>query len=109
MPINNLNPQLSSFNPTEDVRSTAATVTSVSVSSTSTSLLAANSSRRFCSFFNAGSTTIFVVEGTTGSATTYAFQLPPGFYWVPDGPDIYTGAYAAITASGTSNIMVTQA
>lgn len=108
MPVTNLNPALGNFNPIEDTRSTAKTLTSVSISSTSTSLAAANPTRRTISLYNAGSNTIFVAEGAV-TTTLYDFQLPPGFYWTPDGPDIYLGAYNGITASGTSTILVGQA
>ena len=51
-----------------------------------------------------------MIEGTgPATTTTYSVPIPQGFAWTPDGPDIYTGAYSAITGSGTAKIMVTQA
>ena len=106
MAIFNLN-QSGNINIVEDIRSSAETVTSVSVAATATILAATNASRRSISFYNAGSSTVFVSEGTP-TTSLYKFQLPPGFYFTPDGPDIYTGAYNAIVASGTCNVMVSQ-
>lgn len=104
----NLNPA-TEIKITEDTR-TAKTTTSVAVTTTAIPLLAANATRGAYSIYNPGPATVFVREGAVVTATLYDFQIPAGYYWKEDFPGSprYLGAIAGITASGTSNVLVSE-
>jgi len=108
MTLVNLNPPNVAINIAEDIRN-ADTVTAVSATATSSVALAANPNRGGYSIYNAGTTTVFVRESGTVTATLYKHPIPPGYLFEGDfSTSRYTGAIAVITASGTSNLMVAE-
>jgi len=108
MGLVNLNPSNVAVNIAEDIRSSD-TVTAVSASATSSVALAANPNRGAYSIYNAGSQTVFVRESSTVTAALYKHPIPPGYLFESDfSTSRYTGAVAVITASGTSNLMVSE-
>lgn len=108
MGLVNLNPSNVAVNIAEDIRSSD-TVTPVSATATSSVALAANPNRVAYSIYNAGSQTVFVRENPTVTAQLYKHPIPPGYLFESDfSTSRYTGAVAVITASGTSNLMVSE-
>jgi hypothetical protein len=104
----NLNPSNPAINIAEDVR-LSDTVTTVSATATSSVALAANPNRLSYSIYNAGTTTVFVRENATVTATLYKHPIPPGYLFEGDfSTSRYTGVVSVITASGTSNLMVAE-
>ncbi len=104
----NLNPSNVAVNVAEDVRNSDA-VTAVSASATSSVALAANPNRGGYSIYNAGPQTVFVRENPTVTATLYKHPIPAGYLFESDFSNSrYTGAVAVVTASGTSNLMVSE-
>jgi hypothetical protein len=103
----NLNPSNSAVNIAEDVR-LSDTVTAVNATATSSVALVANPNRLTYSVYNAGSTTVFVRENATVTATLYKHPIPPGYLFESDATSRYTGIVSVITASGSSNLMVSE-
>lgn len=104
----NLNPSNASVNITEDIR-TADAVTAVSAGATAIVALAANTARGHYSIYNAGNVTVFMREAGTVTATLYKHPIPPGYLFESEfSSSRYTGAISVITASGTSNLMVSE-
>jgi hypothetical protein len=104
----NLNPSNVAVNVAEDIRG-ADTATAVSATATASVALAANPLRGAYSIYNAGTVTVFVRENATVTATLYKHPIPPGYLFESDfSTSRYTGAISVITASGTSNLMVTE-
>lgn len=97
-----------SVNIAEDLRSAKTTAT-VSATTTVAVALAANAARANYSIYNAGSSTVFLREGTAVTSTLYDVQIPPGFYWKEEFlTSRYTGVLSVITASGTSSLLVSE-
>ena len=108
MGLVNLNPSNVAVNIAEDVRN-ADTVTAVSATKTTSVALAANPNRGAYSIYNAGSVTVYVRENPTITATLYKHPIPPGYLFESDfSTSRYTGAISVITASGSSNLMVSE-
>jgi hypothetical protein len=108
MGLVNLNPSNVAVNIAKDVRN-ADTVTAVSAGATVTIACAANPNRAGYSIYNAGSVTVFVRENETVSATLYKHPIPPGYLFESEFTSSrYTGIISVITASGSSNLMVSQ-
>jgi len=108
MTLVNLNPSNVAINVAEDIRN-ADTVTTVSATATSSVALVANPNRGGYSIYNAGTTTVFVRESPTVTATLYKHPIPPGYLFESDFSNSrYLGAISVITASGTSNLMVSE-
>ena len=108
MGLVNLNPSNVAVNIAEDIRSSD-TITAVSATATTSVALASNPNRGAYSIYNAGSQTVFVRENSTVTVTLYKHPIPPGYLFESDfGSSRYTGAVAVITASGTSNLMVSE-
>jgi hypothetical protein len=108
MGLVNLNPPNVAVNVAEDIRNSD-TVAAVSAMATSSVALAANPNRATYSIYNAGSQTVFIRENATVTATLYKHPIPPGYLCEQDGTSSrYTGAVSVITASGTSNLMVSE-
>jgi hypothetical protein len=105
----NLNPSNASINIAEDIRGSD-TVTAVNANATSSIALAANANRGSYSIYNASSTTtVFVRESATVTAALYKHPIPPGYLFESDfSTSRYTGPISVITASGTSNLMVSE-
>jgi len=108
MGLVNLNLSNVAVNIAEDIRGSD-TVTAVTATATSSIALAANTNRGSYSIYNAGTTTVFIRESATVTATLYKHPIPPGYLFESDFSSArYTGAIAVITASGTSNLMVAE-
>jgi hypothetical protein len=104
----NLNPSNVAVNIAEDVRNQD-TATAVSATATASVALAANPNRGAYSIYNAGLVTVFIRENATVTATLYKHPIPPGYLFESDfSTSRYTGPIAVVTASGTSNLMVTE-
>jgi hypothetical protein len=104
----NLNQSNVAINVAEDVRNSD-TATAVSATATSNVALPANPNRGAYSIYNAGSGTVFVREAATVTATLYKHPIPPGYLFESDfSTSRYLGPVSVITASGTSNLMVTE-
>jgi len=94
-----------------------ATVTRVPVTTESTTLLAANTSRRGATIYNGTSADLDIKYGTGASATSRTVRVPSG--WSHELPPTavnasgeITGCYAGIItgalATGTGNVDVTE-
>jgi hypothetical protein len=89
-------------------KATTSAVTSVAGATSSTAILAANTSRVFASIYNGTNKNMYVLCNS-GSATTsnYSILLITGSYW--EVPSDYQGAINAIWSSGVSgNALVTE-
>jgi hypothetical protein len=107
MGLVNLNPSNVAVNIAEDIRNQD-TVTQVNATATLTVALPVNLNRLVYKIFNAGSVTVFVRENSIVTAALYAHPIPPGYFFESDPTSRYTGPVAVITASGTSNLMVSE-
>jgi hypothetical protein len=104
----NLNPSNVAVNVAEDIRGSD-TATAVSATATASVALAANPLRGAYSIYNAGNQTVFVRENATVTPALYKHPIPPGYLFESDfSTSRYTGPVAVVTATGTSNIMVTE-
>ena len=86
---------------------TGTTVAAVAVTTASTTLDAANASRRGIIIYNSDNKPLYVKLGTAATTTDYSFQIASGGYWEAPRP-IYTGAITACWASGTGTVRVTE-
>ena len=106
--LSNLNPSNVAVNVAEDIRGSD-TATAVSATATASVALPANPLRGCYSIYNAGSGTVYVRENATVTSALYKHPIPPGYLFESDfSTSRYTGAVSVITASGTSNLMVTE-
>jgi len=104
----NLNPSNVAINVAEDIRNSD-TATAVSATATASVALPANPNRGAYSIYNAGSVTVFVREAATVTAALYKHPIPAGYLFESDFSNSrYTGPISVVTASGTSNLMVTE-
>ena len=105
----NVNPS-TSVNITEDLRGAKTTAT-VSATATVAVALPANANRANYSIYNAGSSTVFLREGTEVTPTLFDVQISPGFYWKEEFlTSRYTGVVSVITESelDTALLMVSE-
>ena len=108
MGLVNLNPSNVAVNIAEDIRNSDV-VTAVSATATSSVALPANPLRAGYSIYNAGSTTVYLRENATVTAALYKHPIPSGYLFESEFTGSrYTGAISVITASGTSNLMVSE-
>ena len=108
MGLVNLNPSNVAVNVAEDIRN-ADVVTAVSATATSSVALPANTNRAGYSIFNAGTVTAFVREAGAVTAALYKHPIPPGYLFESEfSSSRYTGPISVITASGTTNLMVSE-
>ena len=104
----NLNPSNVAVNIAEDILRSD-TAAAVSATATASVALPANPLRGAYSIYNAGTVTVFVRENATVTAALYKHPISPGYLFESDfSTSGYTGAISVITASGTSNLMVTE-
>lgn len=91
----------------KEVRSTSASISTVSVNTSSTVLLGSAATRYGAALFNTNtSATVFVGLGGTGATTSlYSLKLGPGAYL--EMPSNFTGLVTGIVASGAINVNVT--
>jgi hypothetical protein len=108
MGLVNLNPSNVAVNIAEDIRNSD-TVTAVNATTTLTVALPANPLRAGYSIFNAGTVSVFVRENATVTTALYKHPIPPGYFFESDfSTSRYTGPVSVITASGSSNLMVSE-
>jgi len=115
MPIYDLSPPASpitNVNVTEDTRGPAAPVTGspFTVTTTAVTILPENLQRATAAIINTGNTTVLLREGTTPAitATSYTYLLPPNRMWEPEPTFRFFGAVQAITAAGSTTLVVSQ-
>lgn len=83
----------------------------VSAATSSTSILASNSSRRGAVFYNDSTAILYLdLSGGTASSTSFSIAMAGGSYFeLPDGKrGVYTGAITGIWASATGAVRVTE-
>jgi len=90
----------------KEVRSSSATNSSPSVTTVSTSILAANVNRLGATIYNEGPDICYVKLGAIASLTSYSLQIVVGGYY--EIPFAYTGAIDGITLIGTAQQRVTE-
>jgi hypothetical protein len=106
--LSNLNLSNVAVNVAEDIRNSDV-ATAVTATATASVALPANPIRGAYTIYNAGAVTVFVRENATVTAALYKHPIPPGYLFESDfSTSRYTGAVSVITASGTSNLMVTE-
>ena len=85
---------------------------SVSVTTTASIALAANTARSNYMIHNNGSASVYLREGSapvTGANPIYNAIIPSGFFWKEDFlSSRYTGAIHVVTASGTASLQVSE-
>ena len=96
--------QLSGF---DGSRPATAAITTVAVTTTSTSMLAANLARRQVIVSNEGSRTVYLAFAATATVVAYTVQIAANQHWV-SVLNSYTGEISVITASGTATLRVTE-
>lgn len=84
-----------------------ATITSVTVSTTSAVLLAANLSRIRFSLWNRSGGNVFVAFAATATTTAFTVRMPNNSLYESDLSD-YTGIVSGITSAGTGSVQVTE-
>jgi len=90
---------------------TAGTITSVNGAATSTTILAANTSRKGATITNDSTAILYLaLSDTTASATVYSIKLSPDdYYELPVAEaGVYTGKIVGIWASATGAARVTE-
>ena len=108
MGLVNLNPSNVAVNIAEDIRNSD-TVTAVNATTVAAPALPANPLRAGYSIYNAGTATVYVRENATVTATLYKHPIPPGYLFESEFTSSrYTGVISVITASGSSNLMVSE-
>jgi hypothetical protein len=76
----------------------------VNVTTSSTPVLAANTSRVGFTINNTGGAIIYLRLAGTSATVAAGIRLTPGAFWGMQGPGIYRGAICAITSSGTADV-----
>lgn len=82
--------------------SATGTQTSVNDTGSSTTLLAANSSRKGFTIFNDSTEILYLKFGATASTTSYAVKMQPGDYYEALAGTLYTGIIDGIWANNAS-------
>lgn len=87
----------------------AKTPTAVTVTTTATVALPANTNRANFSLFNVGPGTLLLREGATVTAAVYEVMIPAGFHWNSEPSSYrYTGNVSLLTTAGTANVMISE-
>ena len=81
-------------------------VTRVTSVATTTTLLAANASRRLATIFNESTSVLYIKFGATASTTSYTTQIAAGGYY--EIPGFYSGAIDGIWASANGAAQITE-
>jgi len=84
----------------------AGTITTVTVGTTSTSVLAANGNRKGLQVLNTGNTSISLDVAATATVAGAMFTMAPGDYYEPPIP--YTGSLSAIGSAAGGSLKVTE-
>jgi peptidoglycan DL-endopeptidase CwlO len=87
-------------------KSSTSSLTSVAGATSSTQLLAANSSRISATFWNDSTSIAYIALSTSASATAYTIKMFPGAYW--ELPVCWTGAVFAIWVSANGNMRISE-
>lgn len=87
---------------------TAAVTSNASVTTSNSTVLAANTSRKGAAFYNDSADRVYLKFGATASTTDFTVALDQDDVLVLENGD-YSGIVDGITASGTSNVKVTEA
>ena len=78
------------------VRSATGTITSVNAATSTTTLLASNTSRVKATFYNDSTATLYLALASGASTTAYTVQLGPGAYFETPTDVVYTGIITGI-------------
>lgn len=78
----------------------------VSVSTSSTLVLAANANRKYAHVANHSNKTVFLQFGAS-AVLSEGIRLSPGSVWVLSGGDLWLGVVNAIVSTGTASVSVT--
>jgi hypothetical protein len=81
---------------------TAATLTNVSDTDSSTTLSAANGGRKGWNVFNDSDQALYVKFGATASATSFTVKVGPGAYYEMPAGVVYRGAIDGIWAANST-------
>jgi hypothetical protein len=87
--------------------SSSASLASVADTTTSATLLAANTARRGFAIFNDSASALFLKFGATASATSFTVRIEAGGYYEMYGAGVYTGILDglwAIDAAGDARV-----
>jgi hypothetical protein len=87
-------------------------MTSVTVTTSSTEILAHAKSRKFFALYNNGASTVYLAfDGTSAATTAAGFPLAAGASLIihNNGPNAYLGPVYGIAASGTVDVRTQQA
>lgn len=88
----------------QPITASTANATTVASSATSVSLLAANSSRKGATIWNASTATLYLDLDAAATMTDYAAKLDPGGYY--EVPYSFTGAISGIWSAANGNALV---
>lgn len=84
---------------------TTVTETSVTVGTSSTAIIAANSARKALWLFNNGTVDVFLDQGTATTAAGFPLKAGTGIAWTSQDPDVGL-AVNGIVATGTADVRV---
>lgn len=88
-------------------RPSGATVASNAITTTSSTILAVNTSREGMILWSEGVADVFVKLGATASTASFSFVLKRASYWEAPFPT-YTGVVDAVTSAGTATVLSTE-
>lgn len=91
-------------NPPAFAKPSTVAATTVASSATSTSLLAANSSRSGFTIWNASTAILYLDYGATATAAAYAVRIDPGGYF--ESPIAFTGQISGIWSAANGSALV---
>lgn len=92
---------------TQETQPTTPTLTNVTMTGSSVTLFALNTSRRVATIYNDSGVTVYVKFGSTASATSFTVKLVDQAYYEVPNP-VYTGIITALGASGTVRVTEVQ-
>ncbi len=92
---------------TASALSTTSTLSNVSASTSTVTILAANTARRDAYIFNDSTATMYLAFASTASTTAYTLQLQ-SYQGYEFNNAVYTGALSAVWSSATGTARVTQ-
>lgn len=86
------------------------TITAPAISTTSFTVLAANTARLGAAIFNDSSQVVYIgLTASVVSTTAYTVQIPAGgYYELPAEPSLYVGKISGIAAAASGNLRVTE-
>jgi hypothetical protein len=88
-------------------RPATSSITSVATSTTSATLLAANTARRQFYIYNDSGSNLFVAFAATATATAFTVLIPKNGFFASE-MNGYTGVISGILSSGTGNARLTE-